>query len=207
MFFWRSRYRPRRWILKSLLFVYTTTYRKFVIFTCRYFKLSWNTTGLSQSNCRNFSCSSQWNYLLRCNDTQQQLHDLYNARQEYLSSGLRTAYQPSFTPLATLGFTVSFILQWTVYNTNNVWHVGKSLLNEMFVYNFYYTYFSKTNPRKNIYLCLAVLYKNTAVSFKSNITKIYYCWPPVLDAILFQKNICISDLLTILVCDICYNAR
>ena len=31
---------------------------RFVIFTCRYFKLSWNTTALSQSNCRNFSCSS-----------------------------------------------------------------------------------------------------------------------------------------------------
>ena len=28
------------------------------IFTCRYFKLSWNTTALSQSNCSNFSCSS-----------------------------------------------------------------------------------------------------------------------------------------------------
>ena len=41
-----------------LLFVYTTTRKRFVIFTCRYFKLSWNTTALSQSNCRNFSCSS-----------------------------------------------------------------------------------------------------------------------------------------------------
>ena len=41
-----------------LLFVYTTTHKGFVIFTCRYFKLSWNTTALSQSNCRNFSCSS-----------------------------------------------------------------------------------------------------------------------------------------------------
>ena len=41
-----------------LLFVYTTTYKRFVIFTCRYFKLSWNTTALSQSNCRNISCSS-----------------------------------------------------------------------------------------------------------------------------------------------------
>ena len=40
-----------------LLFVYTTTHKRFVIFTCRYFKLSWNTTTLSQSNCRNFSCS------------------------------------------------------------------------------------------------------------------------------------------------------
>ena len=41
-----------------LLFVYTTTRKRFAIFTSRYFKLSWNTTALSQSNCRNFSCSS-----------------------------------------------------------------------------------------------------------------------------------------------------
>ena len=41
-----------------LLFVYSTTHKRFLIFTCRYFKLSWNTTALSQSNCRNFSCSS-----------------------------------------------------------------------------------------------------------------------------------------------------
>ena len=41
-----------------LLFVYITTLKRFVIFTCRYFKLRWNTTALSQSNCRNFSCSS-----------------------------------------------------------------------------------------------------------------------------------------------------
>ena len=41
-----------------LLFVYTTTHKSFVIFTWRYFKLSWNTTALSQSNRRNFSCSS-----------------------------------------------------------------------------------------------------------------------------------------------------
>ena len=40
-----------------LLFVYTTTHKRFVIFTCRHFKLNWNTTALSQSNCRNFSCS------------------------------------------------------------------------------------------------------------------------------------------------------
>ena len=40
-----------------LLFVYTTTRKRFVMFTCRYFKLSWNNTALSQSNCRNFSCS------------------------------------------------------------------------------------------------------------------------------------------------------
>ena len=41
-----------------LLFVYTTTRKRFVIFTCRYFKLRWNTTALSRSNCRNSSCSS-----------------------------------------------------------------------------------------------------------------------------------------------------
>ena len=41
-----------------LLFVYTTTSKRFVIFTCRHFKSSWNTTALSQSNYRNLSCSS-----------------------------------------------------------------------------------------------------------------------------------------------------
>ena len=41
-----------------LLFVYTSTRKRFVIFTCRYFKLSWNTTALSQSNYRNSSSSS-----------------------------------------------------------------------------------------------------------------------------------------------------
>ena len=40
-----------------LLFVYTTDIYQIwtdLWFTCRYFKLSWNTTALSQSNCRNF---------------------------------------------------------------------------------------------------------------------------------------------------------
>ena len=41
-----------------LLFVYNTTRKRSVIFTCRHFKLSWNTTALSQSNCRNFSYST-----------------------------------------------------------------------------------------------------------------------------------------------------
>ena len=41
-----------------LLFVYTTTCKRFVILTCRYFKLSRNTTAISQWNCRNFLCSS-----------------------------------------------------------------------------------------------------------------------------------------------------
>ena len=37
---------------------YITTHKRFVIFTCWYFKLSWNITALSQWNCRKFSCSS-----------------------------------------------------------------------------------------------------------------------------------------------------
>ena len=41
-----------------LLFVFPTQKVNFVIFTCKYFKLSWNTIALSQSSCRNFSCSS-----------------------------------------------------------------------------------------------------------------------------------------------------
>ena len=41
-----------------LSFVYTATHKRLVIFTCRYFKLRWDTTALSQPNCRNFSCSS-----------------------------------------------------------------------------------------------------------------------------------------------------
>ena len=39
-------------------FVYTTTRKRLAISTCRYSKLSWNTTSLSQWNCRNFSWSS-----------------------------------------------------------------------------------------------------------------------------------------------------
>ena len=63
-----------------LLFVYTTTCKRFVIFTCRYFRLSWNTTALSQSNCRKFSFSSikkiKYNYsrvlLFICTDVRNQ---------------------------------------------------------------------------------------------------------------------------------------
>ena len=40
---------------------------------------------------------------------------------------------------------------------------------------------SKTIPSKIYYHCIAALYINTAVSFKSSITKIYYCRPPIFD--------------------------
>ena len=48
-----------------LLFVYTTTNKSFVISTRRYFKLSWNTTALSQTNSRNISCRSIITVILR----------------------------------------------------------------------------------------------------------------------------------------------
>ena len=51
------------------LFVYTTTRKRFVIFKCRYFKLRWNSTALSQSNCRKFSCSSIKNEIQPCKST------------------------------------------------------------------------------------------------------------------------------------------
>ena len=50
-------------------------------------------------------------------------------------------------------------------------------------------------------MCIAALHINTAVSVKSNVTKIYYCWHPISSFLLFQKTICISDILRILVCD------
>ena len=58
--FWniRSGIYARYHVQIMLLFVHTTTPKRFDIFTCRFFKLSWNTTALSQSNCRNFSSSS-----------------------------------------------------------------------------------------------------------------------------------------------------
>ena len=56
------------WYLHQISCYYCLYYylQKVVIFTCRYFKLSWNTSALSQSNCRSFSCSSirVWNIAL-----------------------------------------------------------------------------------------------------------------------------------------------
>ena len=64
-----------------ILFVDTTTHKRFVIFTRRYFKLSWNTTALSQSKWRNFSCSTirgQTDCILK--------HwNIYNTNKQWLS--------------------------------------------------------------------------------------------------------------------------
>ena len=71
-----------------LLFVYTSTCKGFVIFTWRYFKLSWNTTVLSQSNCTNFLCSS-CNLLLVMTFTKSTYQNLSQCRhiafQDYTS--------------------------------------------------------------------------------------------------------------------------
>ena len=74
-----------------LLFVYTTTSKRFVIFTCRYFKLSRNTTALSQSNCRNFSCCS-------INVTTAFLHIQLNIVAKYLFKDCNTNWTQ---PVAT----------------------------------------------------------------------------------------------------------
>ena len=56
-----------------------------------------------------------------------------------------------------------------------------------------------------MYLCLAALYISTAVvwTFKSNIALASYCR----SYLIFRRNIRISNLLPILVCDMCYHAR
>ena len=86
-------------------------------------------------------------YLLRCNDRQQQLHDLYNARTS------RISFQRIEDSLSA--FTVSFILQWTVYNTDNVWHcVGKRyevLTEQNFWFKCSIHLLPQTIPSKNIF--------------------------------------------------------
>ena len=62
-----------------LLFAYTTTRKGFVIFTRAYLKLSWNTTALSQSNWRNFSCSS----------IREEIHNTANTEQRQGSKNLK----------------------------------------------------------------------------------------------------------------------
>ena len=54
---WHKYHNWRNFTYKSCYYLFMLATRKsFVIFTCTNFKLSWNTTDLSQSNCRNFSC-------------------------------------------------------------------------------------------------------------------------------------------------------
>ena len=44
----------------------------------------------------------------------------------------------------------------------------------------------KNLPSRYISLYVEQSYINTAVSFKSNITKLYYCWPPIFDPLLYS---------------------
>ena len=57
-----------------------------------------------------------------------------------------------------------------------------------------------------MYICSSLIHQHLihqhSCVFESNITKNYYFWPPIsILLILFPKNICISDLLRILVWD------
>ena len=92
-----------------------------------------------------------------------------------------------------------------------MWHVGKRYickqnpyteqnfrLSLQFLFNFLHKH-----PKWNIYIyiCRVALYINTAGSFKSNITKIYYGWPPISILLFERTSACISEILRILVCD------
>ena len=70
----------------------------------------------------------------------------------------------------------------------SVTFVNKVLTEQNFRLQFLLHDFSKTIPRKSIYPCLAALYINTGVSFKSNITKNYCYWPPNLDILFIRKR-------------------
>ena len=76
----------------------------------RRFKKRWGDQATLEVYCQN--------YLLQCNGRQQQLHDLY-ARTEDSRQPLHHEQQWFFIVLSFIS------LQWTVYNTDNVWHVGE----------------------------------------------------------------------------------
>ena len=82
-----------------LLLVYTTTHKRFVIFTCRYFKLSWNTTALSQSDCRNFSCCSiNWMTWHKSDQFWNGVNSLFGRR-----------HSPPPSPLSLLNIPISYL--------------------------------------------------------------------------------------------------
>ena len=86
---------------------------------CRRFKKRWG----DQATLEVYS----QNYLLRCNGRQQQLHDLYNARQKYFSN-VRTedSRHPLHHEQQCFFIVISFIsLKGTVHNIDKVWHVGR----------------------------------------------------------------------------------
>ena len=114
------------------------------------------------------------NYLLRCSDRQQEL------------CTSRISFQRTRDSRSALALFYSEQLRTTIMCDmfREALHLEtKSLLNNIFDYIFHYIYFPKTIPSKIYYHCIAALYINTAVSFKSSITKIYYCWPPIFDPI------------------------
>ena len=101
-----------------LLFVYTTSCKRFVIFTCRYFKLSWNTTALSQSNCRNFSCSSIIDFIYSISCIRQFLYTWYpfpnktSNISQYPTLNLKIAMPPF--PCRTFCLYVWFITMYLI---------------------------------------------------------------------------------------------
>ena len=93
-----------------LLFVYTTTHKRFVIFTCRHFKIRWNTTALSQSNCRNFSSSSIKWFNAR--------HFEYSCKQCSLNDWKQTEQRLKLQE-RPLTINKRNIIRWNIYRDNN----------------------------------------------------------------------------------------
>ena len=104
------------------------------------------------------------NYLLRCSDRQQ---ELCTSRISFQRLGTADLYAVFYNEQFRTT-TMCDIVQ------GNVTFVNKILAGQHFPFQF----FPQTIRSKIYYHCIAALYINTTVSFKSSITKNYFCWPP-----------------------------
>ena len=116
-----------------LLFVYTTTRKRFVIFTCRYFKLSWNATALNQSNCRNSSCSS---ILTQLGGISHCLHGAFNTKGK---SKKKRSHVRKYDCISVPGSCSALSIEFNCRNTKpnksseqRLFHVGKLLERHIF---------------------------------------------------------------------------
>ena len=104
------------------------------------------------------------------NDGQQELHDLLNSRDRYLSNGLSWGQPISHYSMSNNGFRVIVHSKLTMDGPQHiVWHVGKPYICTV-LKNFCVQSSQKPSHVKyNIYV--AALCINTAVTLKSNVTK------------------------------------
>ena len=115
----------------------------FVIFTRRFFTLSWNSIALSQSNCRNFSCSSitavtfQFHPWLKCYFLLFQTD--YHARAR--TPPTRSFFGTPFTYASSvLSESLEHATTWL-----KPWPPGKSTSLELYFSKFFLSQFNKGN--------------------------------------------------------------